>query len=145
MSISFSSSFVLFCSTFSRQNAASWLTSWLVPSSIAANCANTLSASLVKASGFSTGRFAANCANATSMSLIQQGLARSAIDRASATSGHSMVGLFANGGGGSFWTATALASRHTSGGAIFSTSESIGEELCCRFCLKWEMCSPFTG
>src|SRR6266851_6992638 len=114
--------------------------SWQAMASFAANRVNILSTSLVEASGFGAGRFAANRANTTSKLLIQWGSARSAIDRASASSSHGMEGLFANGGSGSSQAriAAALASRN-----ISSISESIGEGLHCRFIPEMRMLPEF--
>jgi hypothetical protein len=82
------------------------------------------------------GGLAADRADTTSASSIRWGPARSVFDRASASSGCGAVGLFADGGSVSSRTAAALTSRHTTGAAISSISESIGEGLRCRFCLK---------
>src|SRR6266853_5190903 len=101
-----------------------------------ADCVNSSYVSLVKASRLCTGRFAANRANTTSASLIQWGTARSAFDCTSASSGCGTVGLFADAGSVLSQTAATLASRHTTGAATSSILESIGEGLCCRFCLK---------
>jgi hypothetical protein len=92
-------------------------------SSIATDHPDASSASLVKAPRFGVGRFAANCANTASVCLIRQGLARSAIDYASAFFSHGTVKLFANGGDGLSLPAAAVALRHTSGGAISSISK----------------------
>ncbi len=108
--------------------------------SFATNHINILSASLVEASGFGVGRFAANRANTASKLSIRWGSARSAIDHASASSGHGVERLFANGGSGSSWAriAATLAS-----GNISSISESIGEGLHCHFISEMRMLPEF--